>query len=217
VAGIDEQTAREASVAELRIDRSASGAAWMITSRDRLIDQAIAETLPSQRHGGLVGHDGFVRTVLVDEIAIRIEDADSIFNSLTPLKGQPGQCSCHESGNPGRNGKFGCLCGCHSGTLCREAIVRSGSGAGIDAALRFSLFSAPAVGPLLMRSDSWGFCLSLWDLTQYDGWGAGAVEARIKLHRKLMRTRSGTEVVLAQPLVRLSGSETLSASYELAA
>lgn len=199
--GINEQAALEAPVAEVHIDRSASRAAWMVTSHDGLVDQAIAEVLPSQRRVGAAGH-GFVRTVLVDEIAIRIEDPNSVYNSLAAPKGESDQCGCHESTHLRRRGKAGCLCGCHSGSLCREAALRSVRGGGIDAALRFRLPSAPAVGPLLMRSASWGFCLSLWDLTLGEGWRAGPVEAKIKLQRKLMRTRSGTEVTLAQPLVR---------------
>lgn len=209
-----EKAMREASVAELRVERSASDAAWVVTSRNRLVDQAVADALPSKRRGGSADSNGFVRTVLVDEIAIRIDEPGSVLNGLAPLKGKGDQCTCHEDAS--QIGKFGCFCGCHSGGLCRAAILRTVGGTGPGGALLFRIPSIPTVGPIFMRSTSWSFCLSLLDLAQIGGWEDGPMELKVALRRRVTRTRSGIEVALAQPMVRWSRSETLGSSYQLA-
>lgn len=214
--GTNEKAMREASVAELRADCSVANPTLTITSRGCGVDQAIAEALHSERHGSPAASGEFVRTVLVDDIAVKIENPDSVVNALAPLKGAFEQRICGGSRNMSQNWKCDRSCGCHSGTLRRAASVRAGSGASPDAALLFSILSTPAVGPVFMQSTSWGFCLSLCGLMLNHEWGSGPVEASIRLQRKRMRTRSGVEVVLVKPVVRLAGSEARDDSYWLA-
>ncbi|GED88605.1 hypothetical protein TNCT6_56900 [Streptomyces sp. 6-11-2] len=84
---MDEAKLRESAVAELRVDHTTSDGVWTITSRDRLADQAIAEALPTERCDGSPESCGLVRTVLADEVAIRIKDAGSVLGGRELLDG----------------------------------------------------------------------------------------------------------------------------------
>lgn len=200
---MDEAKLRESAVAELRVDRTASDAVWAITSRDRLVDQAIAEALPTERRDGSPESCGLVRTVLADEAAIRIKDAGSVLGGRGLLEGAGEQCPCREGGGAMRNEKYGCLCGCHFGMICRESIVRKCHREAPQAAFLFTFLSAPALGPVYMESTSWGLCLWLREITRDGGWRDGPLDARLRLQRNFTRTRSGIEVALAQPTIRL--------------
>lgn len=189
---------------------------WTITSRDRLVDQAIAEALPTERSDGSPESCGLVRTVLADEVAIRIKDTGSVLGGRELLDGAGEQCSCHEGGGVMRNERYGCLCGCHFGMICRESIVRKRHREAPQAAFLFTLRSAPAVGPIYMELTSWGLCLWLRKITRDGGWVDGPLDVRLRLQRNFTRTRSGIEVALSQPTVQLLRSGASAASYQLA-
>ncbi len=216
VAGMSEGQMREDAVAELRIDRTTSGAIWAITSRDRLVDEAIAEALPARRRDGPPGSCGLVRTVLADEVEIRVEDPASLVDGLARLEGTGQQCLCRESGEVMRNGNRECLCGCHFGMICREAIIRMGRREAPQVECLFTFLSAPAVGPIFMRQASWGLCLWLRKITRDSRLRDGPLEMRLRLQRSVTRTRSGIEVAVAQPTVQILRYGASVASYQLA-
>ncbi|MFK0121116.1 hypothetical protein [Streptomyces sp. NPDC090994] len=87
----------ESAVAELQVEKTKSGAAWLITSRDRQIDQAIADALPAERRTCAATSHEFVQTLLADEVLVRIADADAVHISGVGIReGVDGRCPCRD-------------------------------------------------------------------------------------------------------------------------
>ncbi|NYS21002.1 hypothetical protein HFP43_31305 [Streptomyces sp. SJ1-7] len=79
---------RDKAVAELKVEKTASGVQWLIKSCDRQIDRAIAEAFPTERCLGDVESGELGRTLLVDEVMVRIADADAVFIGRAGIEGE---------------------------------------------------------------------------------------------------------------------------------
>lgn len=198
-----ERWLREKAVAELQVQKTTSGVQWLIKSWDRQVDGAIAEALPAERCLGAVGSGEWVRTLLVDEVSVRITDADAVLIGRAGVEEEAGKrCPCRGDDEAGSSEQYGCLCGCHFSGVCSKTIMRISRGEAPQAALLFSFQAVPEIGPVLMRSTSWALSLQLRDLVRSGALGEGGLVARVELRRADVRTRSGVEVALAQPVVR---------------
>ncbi len=213
-----ERWMRDKAVAELQVEKTTSGVQWLIKSCDRQVDRAIAEALPTERCLGAVESGELGRTLLVDGVMVRITDADAVLIGRVGIEEGVGEpCPCRSGGDAGSSERYGCVCGCHFGGICRESIMRISRGEAPQAAFLFSLQAVPEIGPVFMRSTSWALSLWLRDLVRSGAWRDGVVEAQVQLRRADVRTRSGVEVALAQPVgQRLSWGDT-AALFDLAA
>jgi hypothetical protein len=192
---------REKAVAELQVEKTDSGVQWLIKSCDRQIDRAIAEALPAERCFGAVESGELVQTLLVDGVLVRIADAGAVYIGRAGIGEGAGEwCPCQDGGGAGSSEQYGCLCGCHFGGICRKSITRNRRGEVPRAAFLFRLQAVPDLGPVFMRSTSWALSLWLRDLARSGALRSGALEAWIRLCRTDIRTRSGVEVALTQPV-----------------
>jgi hypothetical protein len=213
-----ERWLRENAVAELRVEKTALGAVWLIVSRDQQIDQAIADAVPTERRSGAAPSCQFVRALLVDEVVVRIADADAVHIGGAGIDEKAdGRCPCQDGGGVESSGQYGCLCGCHVGGICRKSITRNCRGEVPQAAFLFRLLAVPDLGPVFMRSTSWALSLWLRDLARSGAARSEALEARIRLRRTGIRTRSGVEVALTQPVGQRLSWEDPTAPYRVAA
>jgi hypothetical protein len=194
---VGEGRLRESAVAELRVGQSGSGPEWLITSCNPSVDQAIAHTLPTERRVGTSTSRERVRVLLADEIAVRIEvGAGHLGPALREEAGD--LCPCRGDDAASTGGKYGCLCGCHFGAICRLSLMRNGGVTVPQAAFLFTLQVAPNLGPLLMRSSSWELSLWLRDCNRNSDPKGGPLTAGLRLRHAFKRTRSGVEVIVAQ-------------------
>ncbi|UXY23363.1 hypothetical protein N8I84_35175 [Streptomyces cynarae] len=221
MAGMKEKELRDAAVAELTaelstVDRTVASMAWTITARDREVDQAIGAAFPSERRKRAETTGKFVRTILIDEIAIEIDSADYVLNRLVLPNSKGEQHICDGSRYLSPSSKTGYPCGCPAEIFWRKASARSGTGPSPDVALLFRVLAAPNVGPIFVRSTSWDFYFSLCRLLQDQGWDSGPVLADLELQRTLMKTRSGVEVALVKPVVWSGGSRSWNGYYGIA-
>lgn len=213
-----ERWMREKAVAELRVEKTTSGVQWLIKSRDRQIDRAIAGALPAERCLGAVESGEWVRTLLVDEVSVRIADADAVLIGRAGVEEEAGErCPCRGGDEAGPSEQYGCLCGCHFGGICRKSIMRISGGEAPEAALLFSFRAVPEIGPVLMRSTSWALSLQLRDLVRSGALREEGLEARVQFRRAYVRTRSGIEVALVQPVVQRLSWEGPAVLLQLAA
>lgn len=196
-----ERWLHENAVAELQVEKTASGAQWLIKSCDRQIDRAIAEALPTERCFSAVESGELVQSILVDEVLVRIADAGAVYIGRSGIGEGAGEwCPCQGGGGAGSSEQYGCLCGCHFGGICRKSITRNCRGEVPQAAFLFRLQALPDLGPVFMRSTSWALSLWLRDLARSGALRSRALEAWIRLRRADVRTRSGIEVALTQPV-----------------
>lgn len=196
-----ERWMREKAVAELYVEEMDSGAQWLIGSWDRRIDRAIAEAFSAERYFGAAESCELVQILLTDEVLVRIADAGAVHIGCVGIGvAAGGQCPCRDGASSGSSEPYGCLCGCHFGGVCRKLMARNHRGGVPHAAFLFHLQAVPDLGPVFMRSRSWALSLWLRDLVRSAALGSGALDARIRLRKTDVRTRSGVEVALSQPV-----------------
>ncbi|WP_189528277.1 hypothetical protein [Streptomyces sindenensis] len=196
-----ERWMREQAVAELKVEKTPTGVKWLVHSRGRQIDRAIAEVLPTERCVNPAKSYEFARTLLSDEVGVRIADSGAVLIGRAGTEEGAGErCPCRGSGDDGAGERYGCLCGCHVGGICRQSIMRVGRGEAPQVSFLFSLQAVPEIGPVFMRSASWALSLWLRELARSGDLRDGDCEAVIRLRRANTRTRSGVEVALTQPV-----------------
>lgn len=208
---VAERELRGLAVAELTAEnrsrnRTATSTAWTISSRECAVDAAIAEALPSERLKGATASGDYVRTVLTDEIAVKIDSAEYVRNRLVLMNGEEVEHVSDGSRCLSPRREAGRTCGCSSSAFQRKALARSGVGPSPDVLVLFRLLGAPQVGPVLLRSTSWDLYFSLRGLLLNQKWESGPIEACIKLQRELLRTRSGLEVFLVKQVIECGGA-----------
>lgn len=213
-----ERWMREQAVAELEVEKTPSGMKWLLRSRNRQTDRAIAEFLPTERCVNAATSYECARTLSSDRLCVRIADRGAVLIGRAGIEEGAGErCPCRGSGDVGAGERYGCLCGCHVGGICRQSIMRVGRGEAPQVSFLFGLQAVPEIGPVFMRSTSWALSLWLRELARSGDLRDGGCEAVIRLRRANTRTRSGVEVALTQPVGQLLSWGDSAVPFRLAA